>query len=124
MNEMMMVSESILTRFGFDLMTSKSFKSGFFIVGKASYVNIAITYGYKNGFSVDILPNKEFIGLTVDISPFDFPNDPTWEVELLNIVRRALKQNAAIERKFLMNEKFREITNIKLNRMQRSNIVG
>jgi hypothetical protein len=110
------ISESILDDFNFEIMSSRVFKSGFFIIGKITYVNITITYNYKSGFTVDILPNKGFIGIAVDIAPFDFTLDSNWEVRLINIIRLAIKRDRIIERQFLINDKFREITKIRSKR--------
>lgn len=115
---MMLISESLLVRFGFNIMLAKIFKSGFFIVGKASYVNIALTYGLENGFSVDILPNKEFAGLTLDVAQFDFSKSPDWEEKLLVVLKCALKKNNAVGKKLLIKTKFREISSIQLHRLQ------
>ncbi len=112
MKDIRLYIENELTRFGFDIIKIRNFKSGFLLVAKSKFVNIAITYNVHKGFVADVLPNKEFLGVTFDLLPNEFLLVDGWESEVMHVIRRALKQSNTIELKLKMSEKFSEITSI------------
>ena len=121
MTNVILSIQAYLEKFGFKIIKLKKYKTSFFVVGRAKFVSILVTYGQRGGFCVEVIPNKEFLGVASGYAPLRFESDKEWEIKFLRLIRRALKHNKSIENNMHVAEKFKEIAIIKLRNMAKIN---
>ncbi|WP_240207629.1 hypothetical protein [Vibrio sp. CyArs1] len=103
-----------LEEFGFTEVQRGSDNSNLFIIGKLKYVNICISCNLTSkSYECDILANKGYHNLVLDIPTMVFSIDAPLEVNVLGAIRMAHIQERALAKYVQTRTKFSAINQLK-----------